>query len=965
MMGGIGEIGSDPNLTAVNGPHYWLAHGWDGSVVLGNGVHYPIIISVQSGSAWPQTQEILMVLNYILNTYHIKRNSVHLTGLSMGAMAWTAMICQQNSPGGEDGMKVVTSVAALEGQSTAVSTSATANEYPGFSSFAVWAQKYHGRFFGLEGTGDYRNVGAISDAMNAAVPGSAYFSYETIGGGTHCCWDQMYDPSVTNWTSVGQLAPNLATGANSNAMGDYHAPSSIFQWMLRQGDTSIVGTGGPTPPPAPSLVANAGPNLYVTTNSVNLTAAASSGSIASYNWSEGGGPNTCSIANATSVNTTVNGLVNGTYTFNLKLTGPQGNTALTQVSVTVNMPGAPTANAGSNQTITLPTNSVSLAGTGSSNGGSITGYSWAEISGPNTNFFSQSSSSSTSAGGLVAGVYVFQLTVTDNNGQTGTSSVSVTVNPAPVQTPTPPPTSPTTPSSPSAPAPPVLGSNGFPMIPGTVQAENYNYMSGVATENTSDDGGGQDVGWIDKGDWMAYNVNVVTAGTYTVSLRVASPNNGASLSINLTDGTLLGNANIPNTGGFQNWQTITVQVTLSAGTQTLVIGSTNYPWWNINWMQFALSSGASTPPSNGFQPIPGVIQAESYNYMSGVATEPTTDAGAGLDVGWIDNGDWMGYNVNVATAGTYTVNLRVASPYSGASLSLNKTDGTVLGSAIIPNTGGFQNWQTITMQVTLSAGNQTLVIGSTSSPEWNINWAQFVSSGDNNRSIPGTIQAENYDVSNGVATQATSDAGGGQNVGWIDNGDWMTYYLTSNASGNYLVSLRVASPYSGGSLQLQTPGGNVLLTLPVPNTGGWQNWTTITGTCYIPQGGLVLVLVSNANPGWNINWMQFNLNGIGAQSSPTTSTGMASSLQTFGGESLLIAPNPVHDKFTLHLENSHTGAMQVQVIDVNGKVLRNYRTQKDQQSSQLDISVGDLQRGSYFIRVQIGDWIVTKQMLKL
>ena len=61
-------------------------------------------------------------------------------------------------------------------------------------------------------------------------------------------------------------------------------------------------------------------------------------------------------------------------------------------------------------------------------------------------------------------------------------------------------------------------------LPGTVEAESYCSMSGVQTETTSDSGGGQNVGYIDSGDWMSYSVDVPAAGTYKVSYRVASPN---------------------------------------------------------------------------------------------------------------------------------------------------------------------------------------------------------------------------------------------------------------------------------------------------------------------------------------------------------------------------------------------------------------------------------------------------------
>jgi len=90
---------------------------------------------------------------------------------------------------------------------------------------------------------------------------------------------------------------------------------------------------------------------------------------------------------------------------------------------------APTANAGVNGTITLPTNSTGLVGSGTDADGYISSYSWVQISGTSTTV-SNANISTPSIAFTIAGVYQYQLTVTDNNGATGKDTVSVTVNAA-------------------------------------------------------------------------------------------------------------------------------------------------------------------------------------------------------------------------------------------------------------------------------------------------------------------------------------------------------------------------------------------------------------------------------------------------------------------------------------------------------------------------------------------------------
>jgi len=154
-----------------------------------------------------------------------------------------------------------------------------------------------------------------------------------------------------------------------------------------------------------------------------------------------------------------------------------------------------------------------------------------------------------------------------------------------------------------------------------------------------------------------------------------------------------------------------------------------------NWPGFTVNNSALPAKmyvdyvkvyQNGGGTNPGfstTIQAESYSAMSGVQVEPTTDAGGGSNVGYIETGDWMAYPaVNIPTSGTYKVEYRVASQNGGGRLSLDVNAGAnVLGYLDIPSTGGWQNWTTISHNVTINAGTYNFGIFAQSGG-WNINW---------------------------------------------------------------------------------------------------------------------------------------------------------------------------------------------------------------------------------------------------
>ena len=94
----------------------------------------------------------------------------------------------------------------------------------------------------------------------------------------------------------------------------------------------------------------------------------------------------------------------------------------------------PTADAGPAQSITLPTNSATLTGTGADEDGDVVAYLWSQVSGPSASTIVNPGSASTTVNGLQQGKYVFQLMVTDDMGATGVDTTSIIVNPAQIKT---------------------------------------------------------------------------------------------------------------------------------------------------------------------------------------------------------------------------------------------------------------------------------------------------------------------------------------------------------------------------------------------------------------------------------------------------------------------------------------------------------------------------------------------------
>jgi hypothetical protein len=292
--------------------------------------------------------------------------------------------------------------------------------------------------------------------------------------------------------------------------------------------------------------------------------------------------------------------------------------------------------------------------------------------------------------------------------------------------------------------------SGTPIaLPGTIAAERFdNGGEGIAFHDTTPENtggqfrttgvdietaseGGYNIGWIGAGEWVNYTVTVPSAGTYSVQLRVAS-SGGASFHLGFnTASNVWQTIAVPATGGWQNWTTVTVPVTLGAGTQQMTL---LFDTGGMNFRQAVVTAAAMpavptlSPYSGTPVSVPGTIAAEKFdNGGEGIAFHDTTSGNTGgqfrttsvdvetaseggYDVGWIAAGEWLNYTVSVPAAGTYTVQLRVASP-GGASFHLGfNTASNVWKTVAVPATGGWQNWTTVTVPVTLGAGTQQMTL---------------------------------------------------------------------------------------------------------------------------------------------------------------------------------------------------------------------------------------------------------------
>ena len=174
-------------------------------------------------------------------------------------------------------------------------------------------------------------------------------------------------------------------------------------------------------------------------------------------------------------------------------------------------------------------------------------------------------------------------------------------------------------------------------------------------------------------------------------------------------------------------------------------------------------------------------------------------------------------------------------------------------------------------------------------------------------SLPGTVQAENFDTggnnvayfttdninhggqyrtSEGVSIEATTDTGGGYNVGWTAVGEWLNYTVNVGSNGYYFFSVRVADSHSGGAFHISVDGGNATGAMSMPNTGGNQNWTTVnSGTVSLAAGQHIVQIRMDAADSYgtvgNYNWWSLTVAPVAVTVSPTSATATTGTTQQF------------------------------------------------------------------------------------
>jgi Bacterial Ig domain len=443
FLHGSGETGTtvtDLNRLLNHSLPRRIADGWNPVAVNPKtGIQDSFIVVSPQAPTWSYSySDLKFILPAILAKYRVNTDRIYLTGLSAGGGGVFSTLGSRDAD-------FIKNFAAM-----ATASSAGTNASNGYTAVQVEDGLRFGSSSGVRkwtitGESDYLLFTGVRyhDSTNMLNPAPRN-KLTVIQGVGHSAWARAYDPAfrpVANYYGNNgtcqngcnnggiPVAPNT-NGSSVRGTGVTQDSLNLYEWFL------LFEQNNPTPPNQPPA-ANAGSDQTITlpANSVTLDGSGNDPdrTITAYQWTKVTGPAQGTITNTTSAQTSATSLVQGTYQFELRVTDNNGAFGRDTVSITVNAAPpppnqVPVANAGADQTITLPANSVTLDGNGNDPDGTITAYQWTKVTGPAQGTITNTTSAQTSVTSLVQGTYQFELRVTDNNGAFGRDTVAITVN---------------------------------------------------------------------------------------------------------------------------------------------------------------------------------------------------------------------------------------------------------------------------------------------------------------------------------------------------------------------------------------------------------------------------------------------------------------------------------------------------------------------------------------------------------
>ncbi len=417
---------------------------------------------------------------------------------------------------------------------------------------------------------------------------------------------------------------------------------------------------------------------------------------------------------------------------------------------------------------------------------------------------------------------------------------------------------------------------------------------------------GYNVGWITTNEWMEYTVDVDSTAAYKLSFRSASGSSGSKVRVLANGASVTPAVSLAGTSGWQRWQISTVNDVILQKGRNIIRLMFDQGGSNLNYFMFSDPSEVSLVPFKALYAETSADGAEIYLSINKPVSTLEDISIQGFSV-TINNKEVVIDSISSTNEGKTLVLHLQEDMYYGGTIRLSVSESEIYSEA--QKLDDFSN---------LTVTNKLPV----------------------RYNVPGRIQAENYYYNNGMVSETCTDAGGGQNMGYANPGDYMDYLVNITKAGYYNINYRVASTNSSSQIIIRKSSGDSFVpidTVAIPNTGGWQTWRTVTSKVYLEEGRFTLRIFVRSGE-FNINWFE----GVAA---PVTG------IDDMNTSSLQVFPNPADAQVTVVTGSEKYENGRILIFNSQGSIVKNVQTNGE---TTIRINVSDLTSGLYFLKLESG-----------
>ncbi len=409
---------------------------------------------------------------------------------------------------------------------------------------------------------------------------------------------------------------------------------------------------------------------------------------------------------------------------------------------------------------------------------------------------------------------------------------------------------------------------------------------------------GDFVAYTVPGEWMAYTLNIQTAGKYVIKANIANPASGAVFHASENGVSLTGSTAITATSSFTTFGTVTsAPFSLSAGSQIMKIvfdkAATNGAVGNFDTFTIVpfvsslevpfttpFATNAAIPAVNYDKGGEGIgyhdtttANLGNSSFRAGDGVDISTGGTSGNYVGFTAVGEYLNYTLNVATAGMYTLQANAANTAAGAQFHAAFGGLNLSGEVTVGATASYTTFAiNKSTPFSLAAGQQIMSIyfdkaasngaignydyfklvpytpptespfTTAFAPNTTIPAANFNNGGEGvayHDTTTANLGNDNYRAGESVDLQTGGTTG--HVVAFTAVGEYLDYTVNVNATGNYKLQASVANPAAGASFHVSVNGTNVSGPITIAQTAGFTTYATNTSNSFaLTQGTVVL-----------------------------------------------------------------------------------------------------------------------------